>query len=94
LLPDYEPSVGAIVKALKPIWGNENSDPARVAQLILRLAASDRLPAHLLLGSDAIQYADRAQAARADDEQRWREISISTDFDSSVSIPGLRFQPA
>jgi NAD(P)-dependent dehydrogenase (short-subunit alcohol dehydrogenase family) len=94
LLPDYEPSVGAIVKALEPLWGKENSDPARVAQLILRLAASDRLPAHLLLGSDAIQYADRAQAARADDEQRWREISISTDFDSSVSIPGLRVQAA
>src|SRR5262245_45062068 len=88
LLPDYEPSVGAIVKALKPLWGNENSDPARVAQVILRLAASDRLPAHLLLGSDAIQYADQAQATRADDEQRWREISVSTDFCvSSVSIP-------
>src|SRR5215831_16853097 len=94
LLPDYELSVGAIVKALKPLWGNEHSDPARVAQVILRLAASDRLPAHLLLGSDAIQYADQAQAARADDEQRWREISVSTDFDSSVSIPGLRLQAA
>ena len=57
---DYEPSVGAIVKALKPLWGNENSDPARVAQVVLRLAASGRLPAHLLLGSDAIQYAGRA----------------------------------
>src|SRR5215469_4038312 len=84
LLPDYEPSVGAIVRALHALWGNENSDPAKVAQLILRLAVSDRLPAHLLIGSDAIQYADRAQAARADDEQHWREISISTDFDSSV----------
>src|SRR5262252_4172656 len=94
LLPDYEPSVGAIVKALAPLWGKENSDPVRVAQVILRLAASDRLPAHLLLGSDAIQYASRAQAARADDEQRWREISISSDFDSSVSIPDLQVQAA
>src|SRR5437660_5319350 len=57
LLPDYEPSVGAIIKTLASLWGKENSDPAKVAQVILRLAASDRLPAHLLLGSDAVQYA-------------------------------------
>ncbi len=65
LLPDYEPSVGAIAKALKPLWGKENSDPAKVAQVVLRLAASDRLPAHLLLGSDAVKYAGEAEAARA-----------------------------
>src|SRR5271154_6886419 len=57
LLPDYEPSVGAVVKALASYWGHEISDPAKVAQLILRLADSDRLPAHLLLGSDAVRFA-------------------------------------
>jgi len=82
LLPDYEPSVGAIVKALKPLWGHENSDPAKVAQVILRLAASDHLPAHLLLGSDAIKYAGEAEAARAADADRWREVSVSTDADA------------
>lgn len=91
LLPDYEPSVGAIIKALASLWGKENSDPAKVAQVILRLAASDRLPAHLLLGSDAVQYAGQAAAARADDEKQWREISVSTDFDASTSLPNLQF---
>jgi short-subunit dehydrogenase len=51
LLPDYEPSVGAIVKALHSLWGQENSDPVKVAQIILRLADSDHLPAHLLLAA-------------------------------------------
>ena len=83
LLPDYEPSVGAIVKALKPLWGHENSDPAKVAQVILRLAASDGLPAHLLLGSDAIRYAREAEAARAADADRWREVSVSTDTNAA-----------
>jgi len=91
LLPDYEPSVGAIIKALASLWGKENSDPAKVAQVILRLAVSDRLPAHLLLGSDAVQYAGQAAAARADDEKQWREISVSTDFDASTSLPNLQF---
>jgi NAD(P)-dependent dehydrogenase (short-subunit alcohol dehydrogenase family) len=65
LLPDYEPSVGAVVKALRPLWGKENSDPAKVAQLIVRLADSKELPAHLLIGSDAVQYAGQAEATRA-----------------------------
>src|SRR5271154_5828743 len=91
LLPDYEPSVGAVVKALHSLWGKENSDPARVAQLILKLAASDRLPAHLLLGSDAVRYAAEAEAARSAEAARWREASVSTDADAQVALPALRF---
>ncbi len=78
LLPDYEPSVGALVKALHALWGTENSDPAKVAQVILRLATSDRLPAHLLIGSDAVKYAREAEAAHAADADRWREVSVSS----------------
>ncbi len=91
LLPDYEPSVGAVVNALHSLWGHENSDPAKVAQVILRLAASDSLPAHLLLGSDAVKYAGEAEAARAADAERWRETSVSTDFEVPRSLPALRF---
>ncbi len=91
LLPEYAPSVGAVIESLKPLWGRENSDPARVAQVILRLAASDRLPAHLLLGSDAVQYAGQAEAARAADADRWREVSVSTDVNAPGSAPALRF---
>ena len=91
VLPDYEPSVGALVKALLPLWGKENSDPAKVAQVVLRLADSDQLPAHLLLGSDAVQYAREAEAKRAADAERWREVSVSTDLTSAASLPGLQF---
>jgi NAD(P)-dependent dehydrogenase (short-subunit alcohol dehydrogenase family) len=91
LLPDYEPSVGAVTQALKSYWGHETSDPVKVAQVILRLAASDRLPAHLLLGSDAVQYAGQAEAMRAADAERWREISVSTDVNAPGSLPALKF---
>jgi NAD(P)-dependent dehydrogenase (short-subunit alcohol dehydrogenase family) len=91
LLPDYEPSVGSVVKALASYWGRETSDPVKVAQVILRLAAADRLPAHLLLGSDAAKHAGDADATRAADAQRWREISVSTDFDARGALPDLRF---
>jgi hypothetical protein len=84
LLPDYEPSVGTVLKALESHWGEENSDPVKVAQVVLRLAASDQLPAHLLLGSDAIQYAAQADA------ERWREVSVSTDVNATAALSALR----
>jgi NAD(P)-dependent dehydrogenase (short-subunit alcohol dehydrogenase family) len=91
LLPDYEPSVGQFTKRLKSHWGRENSDPAKLAQVVLRLAASDRLPAHLLLGSDAIQYAGQAEATRAADANQWREVSVSTDVTAAGAMPDLKF---
>lgn len=91
LLPDYEPSVGAVAKALKSYWGHEISDPVKVAQVVLHLAASDRLPAHLLIGSDAVRFAGEAEATRAADAARWREISLSTDFDALTALPSVRF---
>jgi len=91
LLPDYEPSVGAVIKALESYWGNEISDPAKVAQLILRLAASDHLPAHLLIGSDAVEFAGQAEATRAAEAERWREFSVSTDVNASGPLPAVRF---
>jgi hypothetical protein len=54
-----------------------------VAKVILHLATSEYLPAHLLIGSDAIHFSSQAEAARAADADRWREVSISTDFGSS-----------
>jgi hypothetical protein len=90
LLPEYEPSVGTIIDALHSLWGHESSDPAKVARVILRLPASGRLPAHLL-GSDAVKYDAEAEAVRAAAAERWREISVSTDFYMPRALPDLQF---
>jgi hypothetical protein len=65
-------------------------DPVKVAQVILRLAASDSLPAYLLLGSDAVQFASQGEATRAVDAEHWREIRVSTDVHAPGSSPDLR----
>jgi hypothetical protein len=88
LLPEYEPSVGALVKSLETYWGHETSDPAKVAQVILQLATKEQLPAHLLLGSDAVQYARLAEDKRESDAKAWLDVSVSTD------AQGVRGQPA
>ncbi|MCU1242800.1 MAG: short-chain dehydrogenase/reductase [Candidatus Acidoferrum typicum] len=77
--------MGGLIKALESHWGNENSDPVKVAQVILRLAASDQLPPHLLIGSDAVEYASQAEATRTADAERWREVSVSTDINTTVA---------
>src|SRR6201997_825145 len=91
LLPDYEPSVGAVINALRSYWGRETSDPVKVAQAILRLAESDHLPAHLLIGSDAVRFASEAEKTREAEAAQWRQISLSTDVDSSSVLPDMRF---
>lgn len=91
LLPDYEPSVGAFIKAVASVWGNENSDPVKVAQVILRLADMDRIPAHLLIGSDAVKFTAQAEATRAAEAKRWQGLSVSTDAESSPTLPDVTF---
>lgn len=80
LLPEYEESVGGILRALNGIWGHENSDPRLIAQLIVKLADEPDLPAHLVLGSDALGFLKQADDQRAELAEKWRETSRSVDF--------------
>lgn len=41
--------------------------------------------------SDAVPYAREAEAARADEANRWREMSVSTDVDAPGALPALQF---
>jgi hypothetical protein len=60
---------------LEGYWGNESGDPAKVAQIVLKVADAEKLPPHILLGSDALQYARQAEQARTADADRWQAIS-------------------
>ncbi|MBB6732766.1 SDR family NAD(P)-dependent oxidoreductase [Cohnella zeiphila] len=88
-LPDYEPSVGEKLRLLESHWGQENSDPEKVAQVILQLAYTDDLPTHLLLGKDAVYINNQAEKKRAADAERWYETSVSTDVGPSSSVMGI-----
>jgi NAD(P)-dependent dehydrogenase (short-subunit alcohol dehydrogenase family) len=87
--PDYEPSVGATLKAMEGMWGNETGDPAKVAQVVLRIADAETLPPHILLGGDVLQGIRAADRARAEAADRWEGISNSTNFDAKGPIPAL-----
>ncbi|WP_342316668.1 SDR family NAD(P)-dependent oxidoreductase [Lysobacter sp. FW306-1B-D06B] len=89
MLPDYEASVGETVRQLEAYWGNEPSDPGKVAQVVVGVAEADRLPSHILLGSDAFQGALGADAARNAAAERWRNVSAWTDIATEGPIPVL-----
>jgi len=90
LLPEYEASVGAMIGMIKSIKAEDSSDPRKVAQIILKLAECDRLPAKLLLGSDAVHYAGQAEAARAAEDAEWRDVSVSTDVTALKPVSELQ----
>jgi NAD(P)-dependent dehydrogenase (short-subunit alcohol dehydrogenase family) len=81
LARDYEPTVGAVIRATFGRPEGARGDPAKVAQAILRLADEKQPPVHLLLGSDAVSAAAATLANRADEDARWKTLSLSTDAD-------------
>jgi hypothetical protein len=77
------------MKQMEAYWGNESGDPAKVAQIVLKVADAATLPPHILLGSDAFRLARQAEQARAADADRWQAVSASIDVDAPDPIPAL-----
>jgi NAD(P)-dependent dehydrogenase (short-subunit alcohol dehydrogenase family) len=89
LLPDYDVSVGPILKLLQSIEGRQEGDPRKIAEVVLQLANSDEVPVRLILGIDAEKRVQRADAARASEAEKWRHLTVSTVFPDAESIPEL-----
>ena len=87
MLADYEPSVGATLQRLRQYVGHEAGDPAKVAAVVVRLAHHDSPPVHLLLGADALHFAEQTESARAAADLRWRAVSLSTDYSAPADLP-------
>jgi NAD(P)-dependent dehydrogenase (short-subunit alcohol dehydrogenase family) len=89
LLPDYEASVGSILKLLRSLEGRWEGDPRKIADVIVQLANSDEVPLRLILGVDAEKRVHHAEAARASEAEKWRHLTVSTVFEDAESIPEL-----
>jgi NAD(P)-dependent dehydrogenase (short-subunit alcohol dehydrogenase family) len=89
LLPEYEASVGSILKLLRSLEGRSEGDPRKIADVIVQLANSDEVPVRLILGVDAEKRVHHAEAARASEAEKWRHLTLSTVFEDAESIPEL-----
>src|ERR1700674_4830975 len=81
LLPDYEPSVGSMLKTLRSLEGRAEGDPRKIADVVVQLANSDEVPVRLILGIDAEKRVQQAEAARASEAEKWRHLTVSTVFE-------------
>ncbi|MFC6645239.1 SDR family NAD(P)-dependent oxidoreductase [Granulicella cerasi] len=86
LLPEYVDSVGAILKLLEAVRGNSEGDPRRIADVIVKLAASDDVPARLILGVDAEARVKHVEKARAAEAVKWEATTHSTVFPNAPKI--------
>jgi NAD(P)-dependent dehydrogenase (short-subunit alcohol dehydrogenase family) len=86
-LPEYEASVGSILKMLRSLEGRSEGDPRKIADVIVQLANSDEAPLRLILGVDAEKRVHHAEAARGSEAEKWRQLTLSTVFEDAESIP-------
>ncbi|GAA1321215.1 oxidoreductase [Pseudonocardia xinjiangensis] len=78
--PDYEETVGAMNRRRAGMDRSAPGDPARGARIIVDLVDLDDPPLRLLLGSDAVEAAERSSRSRAAEAAQWAQVSCSADF--------------
>jgi len=74
--------VAAAARFQRAYNGTQPGDPVKAATVVLRVAAMDDPPLRLLLGSDAVRTVEQADQAKLEANAKWRQLSLSTDFDA------------
>ncbi|MCB4769936.1 SDR family NAD(P)-dependent oxidoreductase [Ancylobacter sp. Lp-2] len=81
--PEYDAVVGAAARMQRDFDGRQPGDPVRAASVVVQIAAMEKPPLRLALGSDAFRALVEADRGRLEELQRWQELSVSTDFASA-----------
>jgi len=79
VLDAYKDSVGAIRNITGQIHGNQPGDPAKLADVIVKLAASSNPPVHLPIGPDSVENFRKKTAQMSKEVDEWETISNSTN---------------
>ncbi len=80
----YQDTVGRSARRHENPVSTSGSDPVKVAEVVLKIAAMDQPPLRLLLGSDAWKYATAAGRALLETDERLRQLSQSTDHEDTA----------
>jgi NAD(P)-dependent dehydrogenase (short-subunit alcohol dehydrogenase family) len=82
--PEYDATVGEVARFQRNYDGKQPGDPVKAADAVLHITSLDEPPLRLLLGSDAMNAVEKNDIAKIEADRKWRELSISTDFDASA----------
>jgi NAD(P)-dependent dehydrogenase (short-subunit alcohol dehydrogenase family) len=83
---DYDQTVGAMNRYRQSTAPSWPGDPARAARIIVDIARLDDPPLRLLLGAGAVESAEKASRARAEEAEKWADVSRSADFGADVAL--------
>lgn len=79
-IADYADTAGVVLDRLAGFSGRQPGDPVRAALAIVAAVGSATPPLQLVLGSDAMRRVAERQQRFGEDLERWRAISLGTDF--------------
>lgn len=79
-IADYTETLGPVRKARAERSGKQPGDPRKAAEAIYELSNSLTPPAHLLLGTDALNFVKTKLEDLAAEIDEWTPITTSTDF--------------
>lgn len=78
-IADYAP-FGNARSLLAAADGQQQGDPAKLAQVVLQVAGMEHPPRQLLIGSDAVDFVMPTLEGRIAETGRFEELTRSTDF--------------
>ncbi|MBJ7340322.1 oxidoreductase [Mycolicibacterium sp.] len=81
VIEDYASTSGAARSWATDTNYGQQGDPVKAAKIIVDLAVRDDLPERIQLGSNAFDDVAAKLERTARDQETWRSVSLSTDFD-------------
>lgn len=85
-ISDYDNLMNPIRKARQDKSGKQPGDPAKAAQVLLKIIEHQDPPTHLLLGNDALKLVREKLENLSAEFTLWEEMTRSTDFDRSSAV--------
>jgi NAD(P)-dependent dehydrogenase (short-subunit alcohol dehydrogenase family) len=79
-IPDYDDRRTRVRSSFEQRNGQQPGDPAKLAAAILRLSGEAKPPLRFIAGSFAVEQADAKLAAMRAEFDRWRQLSLDTDY--------------
>ena len=79
-IDDYAATAAARREKLAASHGRQAGDPVRAAQVIFRVAQSEKPPLRLPLGRDAVHWLRRKYASSLEGLEQWETAALEADF--------------
>lgn len=84
---EYEDTAGGIRNWLTGLNGSQPGDPARAAEIMIRLVESENPPLQLVMGREGLENVKKRIEPHLKNIQKWAEVSISADFGEQYPVP-------